>query len=148
MLACQLISWQVDLCVPGIQDVMCSGPLGSEFQQLLCQPSPVKMLQEKVQGTARTARSNPFLLLQGPSSVNGQDVGSSQAPPEPVKVPQEPMIRDITAGLSIPEEVDELMREHIRFLYREGNAPPKCTATGSACNQVCQVFQLAHSERG
>ncbi len=32
------------------------------------------------------------------------------------------MVRDITAGLSIPENVDELMREHIRFLYREGKA--------------------------
>ena len=32
------------------------------------------------------------------------------------------MVRDITAGLSIPEDVDELMREHIRFLYREGKA--------------------------
>ncbi len=30
------------------------------------------------------------------------------------------MVREVTAGLTIPEEVDDLMREHIRFLYREG----------------------------
>ena len=60
------------------------------------------------------------VLLQGPSSANGQENGGAQAQPDPIKVPQEPMVRDITAGLSIPEDVDELMREHIRFLYREG----------------------------
>ena len=30
------------------------------------------------------------------------------------------MVREVTAGLLLPEEVDELMREHLRFLYREG----------------------------
>lgn len=71
---------------------------------------------------SQATESDSYSLAQGASSVDGQDAGGPQAQPDPIKVPQEPMVRDITAGLSIPEEVDELMREHIRFLYREGNA--------------------------
>lgn len=62
---------------------------------------------------------NIWVMLQAPSSVLGQDTGPP-AQPEPIRVPAEPMIRDTTASLSLPEEVDDLMRDHIRFLYREG----------------------------
>ena len=97
----------------------------------------------KEQGNAQAAQKNSFSFLQGPSSVNGQDIGGSQAPPEPVKVPQEPMIRDITAGLSIPAEVDELMREHIRFLYREGNALLTALLSGNSA----KLFEWANIVR-
>ena len=59
-------------------------------------------------------------MLQGPPAAQARENEAPQAQPEPVKVPHEPMVREVTAGLSLPEEVDELMREHLRFLYREG----------------------------
>lgn len=39
---------------------------------------------------------------------------------EAPKVPAGPMLRETTAALDIPDAVDELMREHLRFLYKEG----------------------------
>ena len=62
------------------------------------------------------------LVLQAPLGAAGQDSSAAAAPAEPVKAPQEPMVRDVTAALPLPAEVDELMREHCRFLYREGTA--------------------------
>ena len=59
-------------------------------------------------------------VVQGPPAAQAPQNEASQAQPEPVKVPHEPMVREVTSGLSLPEEVDELMREHLRFLYREG----------------------------
>lgn len=37
-------------------------------------------------------------------------------------MPIGPLNRETTADLDLPDEVDELMREHVRFLYREGEA--------------------------
>lgn len=41
---------------------------------------------------------------------------------EEPKVPAGPMLREATAALAIPEAVDDLMREHLRFLYKEGRS--------------------------
>lgn len=99
-------------------------------------------LQKEEQHHAQVAQSGSLLLLQGPSAANGQDSGAVPAQPEPVRVPQEPMSRDITAGLSIPEEVDELMREHIRFLYREGKVLPALLAA------IFSILQTGHRCEG
>lgn len=39
---------------------------------------------------------------------------------EAPRVPEGPLLRGATAALDIPDPVDELMREHLRFLYKEG----------------------------
>ena len=62
------------------------------------------------------------LALQALPGAAAQDSSAAAAPAEPVKAPQEPMVRDVTAALPLPAEVDELMREHCRFLYKEGTA--------------------------
>ena len=72
-----------------------------------------------------------MLASQALPGASAQDGSAQAAPSEPVKAPQEPMVRDVAAALPLPAEVDELMREHCRFLYREGAdhwAPP-----GSYC---------------
>ena len=61
-------------------------------------------------------------VLQAPLGAAGQDSSAAAAPAEPVKAPQEPMVRDVMAALPLPAEVDELLREHCRFLYKEGTA--------------------------
>ena len=48
---------------------------------------------------------------------------------EAPKVPAGPMLRETTAALDIPDAVDELMREHLRFLYKEGGAPSQARTT-------------------
>ena len=63
-----------------------------------------------------------MIAPQAPPGAAAQDSSAAAPPAEPVKAPQEPMVRDVTAALPLPAEVDELMREHCRFLYREGTA--------------------------
>ncbi|EIE23491.1 hypothetical protein COCSUDRAFT_65942 [Coccomyxa subellipsoidea C-169] len=57
---------------------------------------------------------------------------------EEPKVPAGPMLREATSGLAIPEAVDELMREHLRFLYKEGSYEVQ--------DMVSTVTEVAHGD--
>ncbi|BDA47386.1 probable transcription-associated protein 1 [Coccomyxa sp. Obi] len=57
---------------------------------------------------------------------------------EAPKVPAGPMLRETTAALDIPDAVDELMREHLRFLYKEGSYEVQ--------DMVSTVTEVAHGD--
>ena len=123
----------------------CSGCAHSHYREMVAWDD----------GQPLDPNANVTVLLQGPSSTTGQENGAGQAQPDPIKVPQEPMVRDITAGLSIPEDVDELMREHIKFLYREGKAlrmpmlcwQPKCQTLHAGKQCEAGPYEAMHTPR-
>ncbi len=62
---------------------------------------------------------------------------------EEPKVPAGPMLREATSGLAIPEAVDELMREHLRFLYKEGGHrlfSLRCADAPAMLHVLSQIF--------
>ena len=108
----------------------CSGCAHSHYREMVAWDD----------GQPLDPNANVTVLLQGPSSTTGQENGAGQAQPDPIKVPQEPMVRDITAGLSIPEDVDELMREHIRFPLqrRQGSAHANALLAAQMPDSACR----------
>lgn len=66
--------------------------------------------------------------LEGAAEEGAAAAGAvAAAAGQPRGEPTGPLEREITAAMDIPEPVDELMRQHLRFLYREGAPPPHST---------------------
>lgn len=51
--------------------------------------------------------------------------------------------RDITAGVSLPKQIDQLMTEHVEFLYRQGAMGSRVRFPES-CNGLFNSFSFPH----